>query len=129
VAISLITLVVPALIVGVVDGDTLKVRAYPWTHGLTVDTNVRIDGIDTPEVKGHTSLACEALLGDTARKFATVEFLGRTVILIDVREDKYGDRVLASVVRDDGVDFATMMLGSGLARPYTGSGPKPVWCS
>jgi micrococcal nuclease len=128
-SLSLVVLVVPAIVLGVVDGDTVHVRAFPWTHGFTVDTNVRIEGIDTPEVKGHARCASEATLGDTAKKLVAAEFVGKQVALYDVQQDKYGDRVLASVIRaDDGVDLATMMLGSGLARPYTGSGPKPNWC-
>jgi endonuclease YncB( thermonuclease family) len=37
--------------------------------------------------------------------------------------------VVATVVRGaDKADWASMLLAEGLARPYTGSGPKPAWC-
>ena len=34
------------------DGDTLTVDAEPWP-GLTARTSVRVDGIDTPEIRGR----------------------------------------------------------------------------
>jgi endonuclease YncB( thermonuclease family) len=124
-----VVLVVPAIVTGIVDGDTLKVRAFPWTPGWTIETNVRVNGIDTPEVDWHAGCAGEALLGDAARRFVTVEFLGQQVALVAVKPDKYGDRVVATVVRGaDKADWASMLLAEGLARPYTGSGPKPAWC-
>ena len=42
---------VAAELVRVVDGDTLAVKAHIWL-GQTIETKVRIRGIDTPETKG-----------------------------------------------------------------------------
>ena len=40
-----------ATVVKVYDGDTLTVNAYPWP-GMTVRTAVRVNGVDTPEIRG-----------------------------------------------------------------------------
>jgi micrococcal nuclease len=42
---------IPAKIVSVYDGDTITVRAHIWL-GQAVETKVRLDGIDTPEING-----------------------------------------------------------------------------
>ncbi len=52
-----------ASVVSVYDGDTLTVQAYPWP-GMTIRTAVRINGLDTPEIRGlcdaETELATRA---------------------------------------------------------------------
>ena len=72
---------VPAAVVSVYDGDTLTVDASPWP-GFTVRTSVRIDGIDTPEIRGkcdaEKALAVQAR--DRLRALA-----GSTVQLTDIR--------------------------------------------
>jgi endonuclease YncB( thermonuclease family) len=120
---------VPAIVLSVTDGDTARVRAYPWLPGFSIETAVRISGIDTPELKSHADCIGEAEQGDRAKRFATAAFAGQVVSLIGVEEDKYGGRVIASVTRaSDGADWSTLLLASGLARPYTGVGPRPTWC-
>ena len=42
---------VPAEVLAVLDGDTLVVRARIWL-GQDVETRIRLDGIDAPELKG-----------------------------------------------------------------------------
>ena len=46
---------VSAKVIKVYDGDTFTVEAYPWP-GLEAKASVRIDGVDTPEIRGK----CEA---------------------------------------------------------------------
>lgn len=40
-----------ARVVSVYDGDTLTVDAEPWP-GVTIRTAVRVNGVDTPEIRG-----------------------------------------------------------------------------
>ncbi len=40
-----------AEVVSAYDGDTLTVDAHPWP-GVTIRTGVRVNGIDTPEIRG-----------------------------------------------------------------------------
>lgn len=54
---------IQAEVVRVIDGDTLLVRARIWP-GQTVETKVRLDGVNTPEKRGkcvqEKELAAEA---------------------------------------------------------------------
>lgn len=117
---------VPATVLSVTDGDTLRVRATPWIH-WTFETSVRVVGIDTPE-KGHRAKTrAEAALGERATLFAREQFpVGSTVRLSMLEDDKYGGRCLAAVTRDDGADWASLLIDAGLARPYSG-GAKQAW--
>jgi len=46
---------VAAKVIKVYDGDTFTVEACPWP-GITANASVRVDGVDTPEIRGQ----CEA---------------------------------------------------------------------
>ena len=116
---------IPAEILAVVDGDTLRVRAMPWRN-WSVETLVRVNGIDTPEKGARAKNPREALLGLKATEFARAQFeVGSIIRLADMGDDKYG-RCLARVTRQDGACWATLMIEAGLARPYTG-GAKSSW--
>ena len=56
---------VPAAVIEVIDGDTVRVRARVWL-GQDVETAVRIAGIDTPELRGADCDA-ERRLAEAAR--------------------------------------------------------------
>lgn len=116
---------VTARVVRVVDGDTIQVAVRIWL-GQEVTTAVRVIGVDTPELKGKC--AAEREKAQAAKAF--VENLlpaGATVLLIDVRHDKYGDRVLAKVGFKDGAYLADALIGARLARAYAGDRRQP-WC-
>ena len=115
---------VPALVLRVIDGDTIAVRARIWI-GQSVETRVRIVGVDTPELRGKCALEIE--LAAAAREFV-VEALGdQPVTLHDVRYDKFGGRVLARVESSTGKDIARLLIAAGLGRPYDG-GKRAPWC-
>ena len=42
---------ISAKVIKVYDGDTFTVEAYPWP-GLEAKASVRVDGVDTPEIRG-----------------------------------------------------------------------------
>ena len=48
---------VPARILRVIDGDTLRVRTRIWL-GMDMEIDVRINGIDAPELRGRCTRAC-----------------------------------------------------------------------
>jgi endonuclease YncB( thermonuclease family) len=112
-----------AAIVRVVDGDTLRVRARIWL-GTDVELLVRIDGIDTPEIRGKC--AREKELAARARAMTESLVAGGAVRLHDVRYGKYAGRIVARVVAD-GADIADLLLAAGLAHPYDG-GSRAGWC-
>jgi endonuclease YncB( thermonuclease family) len=115
---------VPALVLRVIDGDTIAVRARIWI-GQSVDTRVRIVGVDTPGLRGECALEIELA---TAAQDLVIEALGdQPVTLRNVRYDKFGGRVLARVESYTGEDIARLLIAAGLGRPYDG-GKRAPWC-
>lgn len=115
---------IPARVIKVIDGDTLVVRARIWL-GQEVETAVRLDGIDTPELKAPC--AAERELAGRARDTIAALADGRRVVLRDVRYGKFAGRVLARIETDSGQDMATVLLERGLGRVYRG-GRRAGWC-
>ncbi|MDF1686062.1 MAG: thermonuclease family protein [Parvibaculaceae bacterium] len=116
--------IVPASVVSVYDGDTLTVDAFPWP-GQTQRTSVRINGIDTAEMRGKCPLEKEKARAAKAR---TIELAGDAVTLVNIHLGKYAGRVVASVILQDGRDLATVLIDDGFARPYSGKGARKSWC-
>lgn len=115
---------IPAAVAAVIDGDTLRVKARVWL-GQEVDTLVRLLGVDAPELDGRC--AEERRRAEEARAFLRRRAQGGRVSLVDVRTDKFGGRVLARVLDDDGTDLGAALVAAGLARPY-GGGRRGAWC-
>lgn len=113
---------IAARVVSVYDGDTITVDAEIWP-GVTIRTGVRLDGIDTPEIRGKCQ--AEKDLAVKARDFVRVR-AGERVQLVNVRNGKYAGRVVADVLVD-GHSVALWLVGEGLARPYDG-GRRAGWC-
>lgn len=115
---------VPARVVHVVDGDTLVVRAHIWL-GQEVETLVRVAGVDAPELKG--ACARERERAQAARDYVAARTLGETVMLLGIRYEKYGGRVLAQIRLADGRDLAAVLLADGYVRAYDGRA-RAGWC-
>ena len=87
-AVDLIPGPVNARVVSVYDGNTMTVDARPWP-GLTARTAVRVDGVDTPEIRGMCQ--AEKDMAVRARDFVRAT-VGAQVQLTNVRLGKYADR-------------------------------------
>jgi endonuclease YncB( thermonuclease family) len=115
---------VPAEVIRIIDGDTIVVRVQPWL-GLFIETHVRLEGLDAPELHGHCNE--EIAMAQQARlRLATLLADGQ-VVLQNIRNDKYGGRVDARVISASGTDVAEVMISDGLARRYHGERRLP-WC-
>ena len=115
---------VEALVVRVLDGDTLVADARVWP-GQTIRVNVRIRGIDAPEMKSRCRH--EHLAAEKARE-ALSTMLGEGMIRIsNIAGAKYYGRVLADVETPSGVSVAPALLSAALVRPYKG-GRRKGWC-
>jgi endonuclease YncB( thermonuclease family) len=115
---------VAAEVVSVIDGDTLTVRARIWLD-LEMTVNIRIRGIDAPEVRGHC--AREKILAAAAtERLGEVAGAG-SVQLSNIGKDKYFGRAVADVTTPEGRSLALLMLSSGLVRDY-GGGTRRGWC-
>ncbi|MFP6745735.1 MAG: thermonuclease family protein [Alphaproteobacteria bacterium] len=115
---------VRAHVLAVIDGDTLAVSARIWI-GQTIETRVRLAGVDTPELRGDCDQEHELVAA--ARDFVTAWVGGGDVILWDVRYDNFGGRVLARVKTGAGADLGSLLIGAGFGRAYDGGKRKP-WC-
>ena len=116
---------VPARVKRVIDGDTVKVEARLWP-GIVAQSNVRVRGVDTPEIRRAQCGEYERQRGRAARDFVR-GIIGKNVWLINVDKGKYAGRVVASVWLADGRDLATLLIATGHGRPYRG-GRRPKWC-
>lgn len=114
---------VPAEVIRVYDGDTMTVRAHIWP-GLTMETSVRLDGVDTPELRARCE--SERRAAEAARDKLRA-LAGEAVLLRHVRPGKYAGRVVAVVETVDGRNLAAALVAEGLGRPYDG-GRRVGWC-
>ena len=120
---------VPATVIEVMDGDTVKVRARIWL-GQDLSTRVRLAGIDAPELNG--GCARERALAERARAFlagylAAADGGPVEVRLFEVRYGKYARRVVARMETAEAIDLGAALIAAGLAQPYDG-GRRPTWC-
>lgn len=115
---------VEAVVVEVLDGDTFLAEARVWP-GHTVRINVRIRGIDAPEMKARCEIERHAAL--RARNALMALFGDRPVAISNVSGAKYYGRVLADVSTSEGAAVAPILLDEKLVRPYDGGRRQP-WC-
>jgi len=116
---------VEANVVDVLDGDTFLADALVWP-GQSLRINIRIRGIDAPEMKSRCQTEHDAAL--RARE-GLAEILGQEAIQIsNIAGAKYYGRVLADVVAGNGKQVAEEMIGRSLVRPYDG-GKRAGWCN
>ena len=93
--------------------------------GLSVDTKVRLRGIDAAEL--HARCADEYAKGQAARTALETMLAAGGVTISRVGIDKYGGRVGASVATRDTADVSAALLNGGWARSYDG-GRRGSWC-
>ena len=117
-----------AVIVRVIDGDTVAFRADFLPDPLKKELSIRVFGVDTPE-KGHRAKCPdEDRRGQMASAFtkqAIAQSTKRQILLMDW--DKYGGRVLGDVILD-GQSLRQLLIKNGYAREYYGEA-KTSWCN
>ena len=101
----------------VYDGDTITIAAkLPYKHSPIYRFSVRLNGIDTPEIKGKDE--DEKKCAQMARDALKETILNKTVHLENVQTEKYG-RILADVVCD-GINMNNWMVTQRFAVKYDG---------
>lgn len=115
---------VEARVIAVIDGDTFLAEALVWP-GHTVTVNVRIRGIDAPEMKARCDAEREAAIG--ARDALAGLLSQGGVIISNIAGAKYYGRVLADAATPDGRALDRFLLDRNLVRPY-GGGRRQGWC-
>jgi micrococcal nuclease len=106
---------------GVHDGDTLIVTIPSWPRVIGQHVEVRLYGVDAPELEDPRPEVAE--VASRAKERVVQLVSAGPVHLRNLRRDKYF-RLLPDVLAG-GVNVAAVLLAEGLARPYTGRGPKP----
>jgi endonuclease YncB( thermonuclease family) len=115
---------VEANVVDVLDGDTFLADALVWP-GQSLRINIRIRGIDAPEMKSRCRSEHDAAL---RARDGLADILGvEPILLSNIGGAKYYGRVLADVVAGDGKRVAEEMIVRSLVRPYQG-GKRAGWC-
>ncbi len=115
---------VEATVVEIIDGDTFLADAQVWP-GHSVRVNIRIRGIDAPEMKARCAIEKAAAL--RARQALALIVGDGRVSISNIGGAKYYGRVLADVATADGQAVAAMLLGEELVRAY-GGGQREGWC-
>jgi endonuclease YncB( thermonuclease family) len=118
------TLVYPAEVLRVIDGDTFEARVHVWP-GSDVNTKIRLRNIDAPEL--HARCADEAARAQAARTALETMLAAGPVTVSRIGIDKYGGRVDALAATRDTPDISTALLNGGFARSYDG-GRRGSWC-
>ena len=118
-----------AIVVRVIDGDTVIVTVPAWASTPFATRSVRIYGIDTPE--SHMppgKCAAEVALGQAAANYGkTLTKAGDKVRIGFVGDDKYGGRIDATLQLPNGHDWGATMITTKHAAPYDGA-TKQSWC-
>ena len=108
-------------VIKVYDGDTITIAAkLPHALSPLYRFSVRLNGIDTPEIKGKTD--DEKSVAAEARDKLAEMILNKHVTMKNVNTEKYG-RVLADVYLDD-LHINQWMIDQRFAVKYDGGTKK-----
>lgn len=110
-------------VIRVIDGDTIKVELQEEMPPLFKIQSIRLLHCDTPEKKSTNPELQELAWKATAFTKAKVAE-GTLLELKDVHFDKYGGRLLSSIVIN-GEDLCQALINEGLAHRYEGG--KKDW--
>ncbi|MGB3391170.1 MAG: thermonuclease family protein [Pseudaminobacter sp.] len=115
---------VAASVVHVIDGDTFLADAHVWP-GQSIRINIRIRGIDAPEIKSRCRSERAAALRARAALSGMID--AATVSISNIGGAKYYGRVLADVETEDGQAVGAILLDRRFVRAYSG-GRRQGWC-
>jgi micrococcal nuclease len=109
-------------VIKVYDGDTITIAGrLPYPESRLYRFQVRLLGIDSPEIKGKTEKEKEA--AHKSQQALESLVLNKTVLLREISTEKYG-RILANVylVTETGQELLVnkWMMTNGHAVPYDG---------
>ena len=110
-------------VIKVYDGDTITIASkMPYENSSLFRFNVRLNGIDTPEIKSKDKN--EKALAILARDSLSQLIMNKNVTLQNVKNEKYG-RILADVYLDD-LHINKWMIDQKFAVEYDGK-TKKIW--
>lgn len=109
-------------VIKIYDGDTITIASkLPYSKSELYRFAVRLDGIDTPEIKSNNE--DEKTIAKEARDYLTSKILNKNVVLKNVTTEKYG-RILADVYFGD-IHINKLMIAERFAVEYNGGTKEP----
>jgi endonuclease YncB( thermonuclease family) len=113
-------------VIKVYDADTITIAAkLPYKESPIYRLSVRLNGIDTPEIKGKDVSEEEKEAAKIARDFVSNLILDKYITLKNIESEKYG-RVLADVYIGD-IHLNDLLIKERYAVLYNGGHKvKPV---
>jgi len=107
------------IVIKVYDADTITIASkLPYNESPLYRLSVRLNGIDTPEMKGKGVTDEEKEAAKIARDFVSKLVLNKFVRLENIKSEKYG-RILADVFVGD-VHLNELLIKEGYALKYDG---------
>ena len=101
------------------DADTITIATkLPFDESPMYRLSVRLNGIDTPEIKGKGISTEEKEAAKIARDFVRNLVLNKYVTLENIKREKYG-RILADVYIDD-IHLNNLLIQEKYAVKYDG---------
>ena len=112
-------------VISVYDGDTITVASYLKGDPQCYKFKVRLNGIDSPELRGSSSTEKHHAI--ESRDALKDRILDKIIHLNILGTEKYG-RILGDVIYN-GEDINKWMIEKGYAIPYNGGTKKrdPKW--
>lgn len=112
-------------ITSIYDGDTFRVIIDGWPGLLGDNIGVRVNGIDTPEIRGKCDQ--EKQLAIEARELTKATLSSaHSVTLKNMSRGKYF-RIVADVYADD-KNLTEVLIAAGLGVAYDGGTKIKDWC-
>uniref|UniRef100_A0A6C0EUE9 TNase-like domain-containing protein n=1 Tax=viral metagenome TaxID=1070528 RepID=A0A6C0EUE9_9ZZZZ len=113
-------------VIKVYDGDTITIAAkLPYNDSLLYRFSIRLNGIDSPEIKGHSE--DEKTAAQVSKRALENLILHKYVVLKNKSTEKYG-RILADVYivyeKNDKLHLNKWMLDNRYAVEYDGGTKK-----
>jgi endonuclease YncB( thermonuclease family) len=106
------------------DGDTFRATINDWPSIIGKNIPIRVNGIDTPEMRGECREEIEQARKAKQEAVAMIR-AAKVVELRNIQRGKYF-RIVADVYLD-GKSLGDSLIGKGLAKSYDG-GTKGKWC-
>jgi endonuclease YncB( thermonuclease family) len=108
-----------AYVIKVYDGDTITIASkLPYKDSPLYRVSVRLNGIDTPEMKGSNITDDEKTAANQTKEFVINLILNKYVRLENVQNEKYG-RILADVYIKD-IHLNQLLIKEKYAVVYNG---------
>lgn len=118
-----------AVIVKVIDGDTLRVDVAGWPRPFR-PANIRVFGIDAPEsLRRNARCEIEQVRGRFVTSYVRELLPKGSAVRLEMisSHEKYG-RLLMRVFLANGRNLGAHLLAQRLAVPYRGSRKRYDWC-